>query len=104
LLPAEFWLKPTDLTRFKVEVIKHLPILIFGDRRKLTEGGRGLDKGVGVRSCAASSMLKSARGTCSWAGTRSPPGTPITPTPPPPGLLPSQAMLQACSFCRTKRA
>lgn len=46
---AEFWLQPADLTRFKAEVIKHLPILIFGDRRKLTEGGQG--KGGGQRGC-----------------------------------------------------
>ncbi len=36
--PAEFWLHPADVMRFKAEAIKHLPVLIFGDRQKLTEG------------------------------------------------------------------
>lgn len=27
--------------RFKAEAIKHLPVLIFGDRQKLTEGAHG---------------------------------------------------------------
>ncbi|KAL4433860.1 hypothetical protein ABPG75_000301 [Micractinium tetrahymenae] len=34
----KFWLHPADVMRFKAEVIKHLPVLIFGDRQKLTEG------------------------------------------------------------------
>lgn len=33
----KFWLHPADVMRFKAEVIKHLPVLIFGDRQKLTE-------------------------------------------------------------------
>jgi hypothetical protein len=27
------------VVRFKTEVIRHLPVLVFGDRHKLTEGG-----------------------------------------------------------------
>ncbi|KAL4419518.1 hypothetical protein ABPG77_005749, partial [Micractinium sp. CCAP 211/92] len=34
----KFWLHPADVMRFKAEAIKHLPVLIFGDRQKLTEG------------------------------------------------------------------
>jgi SPX domain protein involved in polyphosphate accumulation len=33
----KFWLKPSDVTRFKAEIIKHLPILVYGNRRKITE-------------------------------------------------------------------
>ena len=38
--PAEFWLHPDDVMRFKAEVMRHLPILIYGDRTKLTERER----------------------------------------------------------------
>jgi SPX domain protein involved in polyphosphate accumulation/uncharacterized membrane protein YidH (DUF202 family) len=33
----KFWLKPADVTRFKVEVMKNFPILVFGDRVRLTD-------------------------------------------------------------------
>ena len=32
--------------RFKAAVIPHLPVLVFGDRRKLTEGERVGDEGA----------------------------------------------------------
>lgn len=37
-LTRKFWLQPADVTRFKCQIIKHLPILIFGERCKLPEG------------------------------------------------------------------
>lgn len=37
----KFWILPRNVTRFKMEVVKHLPVLIYGDRRKLTEGEGG---------------------------------------------------------------
>ena len=39
-LPAEFWLRPEHVVRFKAEVMRHLPILIYGDRTRLTESER----------------------------------------------------------------
>lgn len=33
----KFWLKPADVTRFKVEVMKNFPILVFGDRMRLKD-------------------------------------------------------------------
>jgi SPX domain protein involved in polyphosphate accumulation len=38
-LTRKFWLHPSGVTAFKVAALKHLPILIFGDRQKLSEGG-----------------------------------------------------------------
>ena len=37
-LTRKFWLQPADVIKFKCQLIKHLPVLIFGDRRKMTEG------------------------------------------------------------------
>lgn len=37
-LTRKFWLHPSGVTAFKVAALKHLPILIFGDRQKLSEG------------------------------------------------------------------
>ena len=34
---AEFWLRPEHVVRFKAAVMRHLPILIYGDRTRLTE-------------------------------------------------------------------
>lgn len=34
----KFWLRPVDVPKFKAEVVKQLPILIYGEREKLTEG------------------------------------------------------------------
>ena len=34
----KFWLLPRDVARFKAEVVKHIPVLIYGDSQKLTEG------------------------------------------------------------------
>lgn len=52
-LTRKFWLQPADVIKFKCQLIKHLPVLIFGDRRKLTEGeqcvtGRVLQKGKAI--------------------------------------------------------
>ena len=33
----KFWLRPADVCRFKVEVLKHLPVLVYGRLQKLTE-------------------------------------------------------------------
>ena len=50
---AEFWLHPADVMRFKAEVMRHLPILIYGDRTKLTEseagGGEGCTGGLALQ-------------------------------------------------------
>lgn len=32
----KFWLKPSNVTKFKVEVLKNLPILVFGERQHIT--------------------------------------------------------------------
>lgn len=34
----KFWLLPRDVVRFKAQVLQHLPVLIYGDRQKLSEG------------------------------------------------------------------
>lgn len=34
----KFWLLPKNVVKFKVEVLQHLPILIYGDRQKVSEG------------------------------------------------------------------
>eukprot|EP00887_Chlorella_sp_A99_P003724 scaffold7.g3724.t1 len=34
----KFWVHPSDVMALKAQIIRHLPILIFGDRTKLTEG------------------------------------------------------------------
>lgn len=49
-LATEFWLHPADVMRFKMEVVKHLPVLLFGDRRKLTEGGWADERSRGCLS------------------------------------------------------
>ena len=35
---TKFWLQPQDVMRFKCEMIKHLPVLVFGEREKLVAG------------------------------------------------------------------
>ncbi len=49
---TKFWVQPMDATRLKCEIIKHMPISIFGRREKLTEGGRSFlimsDRGFGL--------------------------------------------------------
>lgn len=35
---TKFWLRPSDTMSFRVELIKHLPLLIFGKREKLAPG------------------------------------------------------------------
>lgn len=37
-MTKKFWILPKDVARFKSEVIKHLPILVYGDRKKVTQG------------------------------------------------------------------
>ena len=34
----KFWILPKDVARFKLEVIKHLPILVYGTRQNITQG------------------------------------------------------------------
>lgn len=41
-ITRKFWVLPHNVFRFKVCVLKHLPILIYGDRQKITE----IDPGV----------------------------------------------------------
>ncbi|KAK9808768.1 hypothetical protein WJX72_003237 [[Myrmecia] bisecta] len=36
---TKYWIQPHDVMRLKCELIKHIPILIFGERQKLTTGG-----------------------------------------------------------------
>ncbi|KFM23559.1 Vacuolar transporter chaperone 4 [Auxenochlorella protothecoides] len=43
----KFWMRACDAPAFKAEVIKHLPVLIYGDRAKFTEGD------VEARRCLA---------------------------------------------------
>lgn len=35
---TKFWLRPCDVMAFKCELVKHLPLLIFGKRPKLIDG------------------------------------------------------------------
>ncbi len=47
----KFWLRMEDVMRFKVTVIKHLPVLIFGEREKLMSGANAAVSGKTVVSC-----------------------------------------------------
>lgn len=40
---TKFWLRPRDVMRFKIELIKHLPLLIFSQRDKLLPGELGAE-------------------------------------------------------------
>jgi SPX domain protein involved in polyphosphate accumulation len=60
----KFWLLPADVARFKAEVARHLPVLVYGDRRRLTEGAPAETRQTICSSLGATTKAVDARPLC----------------------------------------